>query len=198
MHSVVVVNGELPSPRPPGLANLLSQADQLVAVDGGLIHCVDLGVWPSVLIGDLDSAPPGLVAQANRRQVRRLDFPADKDATDLELALEFAANAGATRFTIVAAFGGRLDHELATIALLASDRWAPIIVTATDGQRLLHVVRNDCNLALTPGATVSLVPWHDDVAGVTTLGLRWPLRNETLLLGSTRGVSNVAQNPPRR
>ena len=68
------------------MAQVFADADQLVAVDGGLVHCVDLGVWPSVLLGDLDSAPPALVEQANLHQVRLLTFPADKDATDLELA----------------------------------------------------------------------------------------------------------------
>ncbi|HAY66673.1 MAG TPA: thiamine diphosphokinase, partial [Acidimicrobiaceae bacterium] len=84
MHIVVVANGELPSPHAAEMAQVFADADQLVAVDGGLVHCVDLGVWPSVLLGDLDSAPPTLVEQANLHQVRLLTFPADKDATDLE------------------------------------------------------------------------------------------------------------------
>lgn len=195
MHTVVVVNGELPANPDPSLTELLVQADQLVAVDGGLVHCVQLGVWPTVLIGDLDSAPPELVAQATERQVHLVKFPSNKDATDLALALAFAVDAGATAFTIVAAFGGRLDHELANIALLASDEWRDVVVEATDGVRSLRVVRDRCDLALTPGDSVSLVPWNGDVVGVTTSGLRWPLRAATLALGTTWGVSNVAEAP---
>lgn len=198
MHIVVVVNGELPSPHTHELTQLVAGADQLVAVDGGLAHCADLGVWPSVLIGDLDSAPTDLVEQAQNRHVRVLAFPTDKNATDLELALEFAAEAGATKLTVVAAFGGRLDHELATVALLASDRWNAMLVAATDGHRILHVVRSSCDLALAPGSTISLVPWQADVAGVTTHGLQWPLHRETLAIGSTRGVSNIVEESSQR
>jgi thiamine pyrophosphokinase len=41
-----------------------------------------------------------------------------------------------------------------------------------------------------PGALVSLLPIGGDAEGVTTSGLRYPLRDEGLPLGSTRGLSN--------
>ncbi len=189
---VVVVNGELPSIPHAGLSRQLVEADQLVAADGGLRHCVDLEVWPTILIGDLDSAPGELIDQARSRNIAVHTFPADKDATDLELALELAHESGATAVTVVAAFGGRLDHELATVSLLADSRWRNITITATDGDRYLYVVHGRCSLNLRPGTTVSLLPWHGDAGGVTTQGLQWPLDNATLRAGTTRGVSNMA------
>ena len=42
-----------------------------------------------------------------------------------------------------------------------------------------------------PGDLVSLVPEGASAAGVTTSGLRFPLAGEPLVLGRTRGVSNV-------
>lgn len=191
-HVVVVVNGELPAMPNAGLRRQLIEADRLVAADGGLRHCVDLDVWPTILIGDLDSAPGELIDQARSRDIAVHAFPADKDATDLELALEFAHESGATAVTIVAAFGGRLDHELATVSLLAASRWRAMAITATDGDRYLHVVHRRRSLNLRPGTTVSLLPWHGDAGGVTTQGLQWPLANATLKAGTTRGVSNVA------
>jgi thiamine pyrophosphokinase len=189
---VVVVNGELPAIPHPGLRRQLVEADQLVAADGGIRHCVDLDVWPTILIGDLDSAPGELIDQARSRDIAVHTFPADKDATDLELALELARESGATAVTVVAAFGGRLDHELATVSLLAASRWRTMAITATDGDRYLHVVHGRRSLNLRPGTTVSLLPWHGDAGGVTTQGLQWPLDNATLRAGMTRGVSNVA------
>ena len=41
-----------------------------------------------------------------------------------------------------------------------------------------------------PGATVSLLPLHGPATGVTTAGLRYPLRAEPLNPGSGRGISN--------
>ena len=38
---------------------------------------------------------------------------------------------------------------------------------------------------------VSLLPLDTAVVGITTERLRYPLRNETLLVGPSRGLSNV-------
>jgi thiamine pyrophosphokinase len=35
-----------------------------------------------------------------------------------------------------------------------------------------------------------LIPWGGEVRGVSTEGLRWPLRAETLFPNKTRGISN--------
>jgi len=131
------------------------------------------------------------VEQARANGVTVQSWPIDKDATDLELALAEAKRYGATQVTVLAAFGGRLDHEMATIGMLCSPEWAALRVTATDGRRSLWVVRTFVHLELTPGQTVSLIPWGGEIIGIATLGLQWPLLNDTLELGTTRGVSNV-------
>jgi thiamine pyrophosphokinase len=38
---------------------------------------------------------------------------------------------------------------------------------------------------------VSLLAWHGDASGVTTIGMRWPLRDALLPAGSAIGTSNV-------
>lgn len=194
-HWALVANGEIPAGAAEALIGVLDKADCVVAVDGGLRHCLALGVRPTILIGDLDSADPKLVDQARSSGTTVHEFPADKDATDLELALEMAATAGASSVTVLAAFGGRLDHELATLSLLAAHRWSDLVVTATDGARHVHVVRDHCALDAEPGITLSLLPWHGPVYGVTTEGLKWPLTDATLAPGTTHGVSNVAVDP---
>ena len=170
---------------------MLEAADLVIAADGGLTHCSALGMWPNVLIGDLDSAPHQLVAQATEQGVEVREFPTDKDATDLELALDEARAAGATAVSVIAAFGGRLDHELATISLIASDHLKGIVMDAFDGRRHLRVIRGALDLNLAIGTTLSLVPWGGDATGVSTRGLQWPLDEEILSFGTTRGVSNV-------
>ena len=192
MHVAVVANGELPEDGHSALTDLLRSADQVIAADGGLTHCVSLDRWPDRLIGDLDSAPDELIAGARSRGTTVRAYSANKDATDLELALEDAIAIGATAVTVVAPFGGRLDHELATINLLADPRWSSLVMAGTDGRRDLWVVRNELELALDPGATLTLLAWGGPALGVTTAGLQWPLVGETLTVGSTRGVSNVA------
>lgn len=191
MHTVVVASGELPAGFEQEVGATLRDADLVVAADGGLLHCRVCEVWPDVLVGDLDSVHGDDVSRARANGVQVSVHPTDKNATDLELALDLAVERGASSISVVCAFGGRLDHELATIGLLAADQWAQIDLKATDGRRQLWVVRNAVSPQLAIGRTVSLVPWSNEVTGVTTTGLQWPLRGETLPRGSTRGVSNI-------
>jgi len=131
---VLVANGDLPAEGHDHCRRLLAQATRVLAVDGGLTHCGALGVWPDLVVGDLDSAPAELVTEAERRSIEIVKHPTDKDATDLQLAIERAVADGAGEIAVVAAFGGRLDHELATIAHLCSTDLGSVAVSASDGR----------------------------------------------------------------
>lgn len=198
MHAVVAAGGELPASGRDTRRALFLSAEFVIAADSGLHACADADIWPHVVVGDFDSADPDLVAQATERGVEILRYPTDKDATDLELGMELAVERGAEEITVISPFGARVDHELANIALLASDRWSGHKVSAHDGLRSLWVVRDSLTLVEAVDATVTLLPWGGDAAGVITSGLRWPLNDETLELGSTRGVSNVAGDSSQR
>lgn len=174
---------------------MMESAELVIAADGGLAHCDWLDITPDQVVGDLDSASVDSVQRAELAGANVVRFPQDKDATDLELAIGVAVDAGATSITVVAGFGGRLDHELATIGLLVSPQWDHVAITATDGQRQLWIVRDDLALSLDVGQTLSLIPWAGEVTAVTTTGLQWPLSNDVLPIGTTRGVSNVASEP---
>jgi thiamine pyrophosphokinase len=95
------------------------------------------------------------------------------------------------RILVVGSDGGRLDHLLGSLLLLADGRYAGAKVDALLGATSITVVRGTRSLTGTPGDLVSLLPLHGDAEGVTTEGLDYPLRNETLGAGTTRGVSNV-------
>ena len=165
----------------------------VVAADSGL-HLADaLGLAVDVVIGDMDSVDPARLEAAEQRgaQVRR--HPVDKDATDLELALAFVAGRRATRSVlVVGGSGGRLDHLLATAALLTDVRYAHVRLEWRTGRATVHVLhggrRVEANGA--PNDLLSLIPFGSDAVGVTTRGLAWTLEGETLRAGTTRGVSN--------
>ena len=95
------------------------------------------------------------------------------------------------RILVLAGDGGRLDHQLSTLLLLASERYAGVQVDALVGEAWVHVVRGARTLEGTPGELVSLLPIGGPAEGVTTEGLVYPLRGETLEAGTSRGVSNV-------
>jgi len=176
----------------------MSGADLLIAADGGLVHCVEHGVWPHVVVGDFDSAPSGLVLQAQTHGAATVTHPADKDRTDLELAVAEALRRGATAVTAVAVLGGRIDHELASIAMLASPALAATQLVLDDGVQRAHVVHSALDLSQPLGDTVSVLPVGGDATGVTATGFKWPLEQATLNAHTTLGVSNVVAETSQR
>ncbi len=185
---VVVSGGEPPDPR---AALAVPLGAPVVAADRGLEHALALGLEVTVAVGDFDSASPEAVAQAEASGTRVVRHPADKDATDLELALDVAASLSPARILVLASAGGRLDHLLAMLALLASERYAGSRVDAFVGSARVHVVQDERELEGEPGELVTLIPMHGPAVGVTTEGLVYPLTGETLDAGSSRGVSNA-------
>jgi thiamine pyrophosphokinase len=175
---------------PTRLAGLPAGA-AVIAADGGLERCRELGLHASVVVGDFDSVATETLAAAERDGAELLRHPARKDATDLELALDEALHRGADRILVVASAEGRLDHLLASLLLLASERYAGVEVDALVGEALVHVVRGERALEGDPGELVTLLALGGPAEGVTTAGLEYPLRGETLEPGSSRGVSNT-------
>jgi len=185
---VVVASG-------PGPAVVVPGAPTVVAADGGLDRAAALGLDVTVVVGDLDSVSADALAAAESAGARIVRHAEAKDATDLELALDEAVRLGAGRVLVVASAEGRLDHLLASLLLLASDRYADVELDALVGGALVHVVRGTRSLAGAPGELLTLLALGGPAAGVSTDGLAYPLRAETLDPGSSRGVSNVFAAP---
>jgi thiamine pyrophosphokinase len=188
LRAVIFANGELASPE---FAKASVMADDLIiAADGGLRHVFKLGLVPKILIGDLDSAPSELVQLARNRGADIRRHPAEKDQTDLELALDAAREAGATEIRIFAAAGGRIDHALANILSLANYTLAGIQLRMVDEEYEVAVVSDELHIVGRPGDIVSLLALSDRVTGITTHGLKYALTNGAIVRGSSLGVSN--------
>ena len=183
---LVLAGGErLDRPVPP--------VDAVIAADSGVRHALALGLHVDLVVGDLDSVDEAELAAvvANGARVER--HPVDKDATDLELALVAAHELGSERTIVVGIDGGRLDHFLANLLVLAAPALTGMAIEAWVGGARLTVVRDDVVLEGEPGDLLTLLPLGGPATGVRTDGLRYPLDDETLEPGTTRGVSNVLQ-----
>jgi thiamine pyrophosphokinase len=168
----------------------------VLAADGGAARCLAAGVRPDRVIGDLDS----LGAEARTRlEGLGVDIevaePA-KDESDMELCLWAALRLGATRITILGALGlDRPEHSIANLLLLADPRLVGVAVVILGRGSIVSRIGSadgpgQASLAGRPGDYVSLFPLGAAASGVTTSGLRFPLRGETLTLGPSRGLSN--------
>ncbi len=192
---VAVAGGD---PVPSHVARALPAHAEVIAADSGLTVALALGLTVDLVVGDLDSVEPRALARARAAGVEIEQHPAAKDHTDLALAMDAALARGATRIVVVGGHGGRLDHGLANALLLAAPAYAGVDVVAHMGDATIHVVRSSAMLVGTPGELVSLLPIHGAAHGVTTHGLLYPLANEDLPIGSTRGVSNEFAQPEAR
>jgi thiamine pyrophosphokinase len=172
-----------------------SAEDYLIAVDGGLHHLFSRGFLPDLLVGDLDSIDPNDLNKCLERGVETLRFPPEKDLTDLELALSEGVKRGFHEILIAFGLGGRVDHSLGNLALLNHPLSKDLFLHFDDGQTevlLLNDNRFTWATRTSPGDLISLIPWQEDVTGVRSEGLKYPLHGETLFSGRTRGISNLA------
>jgi thiamine pyrophosphokinase len=182
-------------PLPPALAARLPADALVIAADSGLAGARALGRRVDLVVGDLDSVDPGMLEAAEAAGTSVERHPEEKDATDLELALEAARARGARHITVVGGNGGRLDHFLANGLLLASERFDGLDVDAWVGNARVVVVREHAELHGMPGSLCTLLAVGGIARGVTTKGLRYPLDDDVLFPGSTRGVSNELLAP---
>jgi thiamine pyrophosphokinase len=186
---VVVVAGGNP-PDPDALLQV-PLGVRVIAADKGLEHAISLGLEVTVAVGDFDSASPDVVARAEAGATTVERHPAEKDATDLELALDRALSMSPERIVVLSGDGGRLDHLFSTLLLLGSSRYESVEIDAFIGGARVYVVRGQRGIEGEPGELVSLFALHGPAEEVRTEGLAYSLDGETLEAGSTRGVSNV-------
>lgn len=169
----------------------LAKATAVIAADGGVRHLLALGHLPDVLIGDLDSLPEGVEEVMGAWETVIIRYPPDKNETDLELAMLYAAEKYPRHNILVAGgFGGRLDHTLANILLLAHPALLTRAVFFLDGVESVRLLVGEGTINGQPGDIVSLLPLGGAAHIEETSGLRWPLHDEILSLGPARGVSN--------
>ena len=187
---LVVANGELDGTLAPRLSGIAFS--RIIAVDGGAAHCIRLGLRPDLVVGDLDSLEPGLQARLMEAGSAFERHPAEKDETDLELALLRAVSLGAERIILAGALGGRLDMSLANLLLPALPEFERVRIELWEPRSTAWLLNPPGEaIAGEPGDTLSLVPLGGDAIGLATEGLAYPLRDETLVFGRTRGLSNV-------
>lgn len=170
------------------------KSDFIIAADSGLEFCRDADIVPDLIMGDFDSARKETAEYFQTEYPDRIrKFRAEKDETDTELALSEAFRRGADQITVLGATGTRLDHVLGNIQLLKQ--------ALENGTECVLLDEHNRIRMAAPGTTVisreeqfgfyvSLIPFSEQVEGLTLTGFRYPVTEYTLCLGQPIGVSN--------
>jgi len=172
----------------PRVSALVAGA-RVVAADSGIRHAGMLGMAPELWVGDFDSSSEA--DYAAYPDVPRETFPAAKDKTDGELAVDIAIGRGATRLVIVGAFGGpRADHAFLHLALAVRLAERGFDVTLTSGSQEGQPVRVGENRFDLPDGTLFSVLGFTDLHGLSIAGAEWPLDRIHMPFGSSLTISN--------
>ncbi len=168
---------------------------RVIAADRGMIHAAALELAPELWVGDFDSAGSELAVQY--ASVPRQVHPPEKAATDGGLAIAVALERGATELVLVGGLGGQADHTLGhfgQVLHLANAGFASFITSGDE--EAYPVIPGTLKIDLPRHSRISIVPFTD-LAGLDLEGVKWPLVNRDVPLGSTLTLSNVALSPVR-
>lgn len=167
------------------------QFDLIVAADGGASHALKFGYQPQYVVGDMDSITPKIKQQLSKTQFL---LDASQYLNDLEKALTFCEIEGVEHLTILGISGERLDHTLNNLSVISRyDQKFKLRIF--DAYSEIFLIRNSWQYSGKLNQLISLIPLGT-VEGVTTEGLAFPLKGESLDFGKREGLSNhIVSNP---
>lgn len=190
-RAVIFVNGNLSD---IGQAkNIIEKEDCLIATDGAARHIIKLGLVPNVIIGDMDSISPNLLEQSHLSPTILIKYPIKKDKTDFELAVDYCLENKFEEIIIFGVLGDRIDHLIANILLITKiqSEKRSTKIKIIENKKETYVLNEKIEISGQIGDELSIIPISSKLEGVVTRGLEYRLDNETLSLGSTRGISNI-------
>ena len=188
MKAIVVCNGSIQDYS--YYKKYFAQAELIICADGGATHLKKFGFNPHILLGDFDSICEEDYNYFCNQGVEIIKFPAEKDMTDTELALEIAADRGCASILIIGGLGTRMDHSLSNIFLLKKMLDRGISCTIINELNEITLIDGSTDVENDSNSRLTLLALTDTAEGVTTEGLYYPLKDACIPLGSTWGVSN--------
>lgn len=190
--SVAIVGG---GERPDNLIQDMRSADIRIGVDYGAFWMIKNNIPVDIAIGDFDSVTKGELQKIHDGVDTYIRFPADKDATDLELAVDEAIALDATHVTLYGVLGGRFDHSMGAIQMLEKLVSHNIYGTIVDKSHKINIVRRQEKISRDPAFRyLSLIPVTTK-AVVTIRGCSYDVTKQSLFRTSSRSISNEIVSP---
>jgi thiamine pyrophosphokinase len=185
---LILCNGEPPAKKL--FYKYRAKTDYLIAADGGGNIARQFSDTPDVVIGDLDS-----FEDHNTDNFNIIHKP-NQESNDLEKALTLARQKGGSHIFILGATGLRLDHTLKNLSVLKQFNNQFEDLYLIDNFGISQILPKSFSKKLPIGTPVSLFPLSGKVSNITTTGLKYPLKNESLENGVRDGSSNEVVKTP--
>lgn len=193
--------------------------DMTICCDAGLDRAIELGVKPTILLGDFDSSEHFSVADdpddvsdeaateaddvaepdgetEDGSEAELVVLPHEKDVTDTEAAVDLAYERGATVITIIGGLGGRLDHTMANLGLLAK-YLGKADIFIIDGDNFVRMLAPGKHMIVSAGYEyLGLIPFGGPVTELTIKNVLYPLENCDVDGTTSLTVSNEITKDP--
>ena len=163
-----------------------------IGADKGALFLVENNIHPDLAIGDFDSVTDEQMMRITENSKNLLDFDAiDKDYTDTELAIHEALKLQADEILIVGGLGTRFDHSIANIQLLTLALEKNCKATIIDEYNKIQLINKRTIVQPDNYPYISLLPFTDEVNGITLEGFQYSLNEASIKKGQAIGVSNI-------
>ena len=163
----------------------------LIACSDGAFHYLKENGFPldqlDFISGDFDSHS-GI--DENVYQEKFIYTP-DQDKTDFEKSLEIIQKRGFNKVDIYGGSGGEMDHFLGNLTVAFKFK-EDLEISFFDEYSKYFFAPNNLVLNEVKNKLISLYPFPS-ATNVTTIGLNWPLKNETLDITNRIGTRNFAK-----
>ena len=192
LSKTIAIVGGSPKTYIPDLKAFHQEGMMWVGADQGAEVLIENGIAPDVAIGDFDSVSSKSRGSIKRSAQSFVEYPNEKDETDLELAINEALKQNPSHIVLFGVTGGRVDHSLANIQLLYPLMQQGIKGTIIDQQNQVELVfAGEHTLKLNEAYPyVSFLPVTLEVSGLTLKGFYYPLVEADVPYGSTLCISN--------
>ena len=155
----------------------------VIAADGGIEVCSEMGIKPDLIIGDFDSL--GHIPEAENRII----LPEIKDDTDMIAAVKEGLKQNCKVFYRYGGTGGRVSHTLANIDTLEYIEKRGAIGYLHDKEEVLTVTSKGLNFYKDYKGYISIFAKGGD-ALISESGFKYELDKKLITCDFPLGVSN--------
>ncbi len=185
LQTPIVLFGNGALPKHPTVFKKIKEAQSVICLDGAVDKLNQIGLKPNILLGDFDS----IKNDPSQYGCETISLP-NQSMSDLEKSLEWCANMGIKKMSLIGFAGERDDHYMAALWIILSYAHKIKLVSYTDFSSM-HCVKDNISIETAPGQLVSIISPNKTIK-ITTEGLKYELHHSSLISPSN-GISNVAQ-----
>lgn len=188
----IAIMGNGPLDHMPPLKPYQDEVDIWIGADRGALTLIESGIQVDDAVGDFDSIDEKQMVIIKNHSHHVHTHPAEKNETDLEIALLKALESNPDIIYFFGVTGGRMDHTLSNIQLLHTMVDKQIRGIIVDKWNQLEMMK--------PGSYavykseqypyISFIPVTQHVKSLSLTGFQYPLLDHDISWGQTRCISN--------